>query len=459
MKKRFIPRVFLLTAMIGVAGLNSNKFFEGELTEEQKKAAAEAHMKSIAKTVASEQMPALIEAGLGTEAAKGLITSIVNAVAKDLKIEDFDGTEKTVSSIIKEMQTQHDALVKAFEKKGGENKQGTFVEFVVKNIEDNKEVFLKDNKYFANLVIKAPALMTTANVIPNVAGGFSPLFGNYIDTEIGHVPKPENIMLPLITVKNQPGTESIWYSDRINEEGDAEFIGEGELKPLADAEWVTTKAPVKEVALFWKFTNRLAMHAPSVVSDFYEHAVELVDSKLDDGVLTGDNVGDNLNGLETIAAAFIVPPQLAGYYERVNIYDVIIAMATRIHLSNFKGQITAVLNTVWKAKMIGIKDAEGRYIMPEFVLPDGSKVLDVNVVFSNKIVDTAILIGELKRFNLVMAEDVRYFEGYENDDFRKNLMSKKLEAFAGTYIKRSAAGSILYDDIASVMEDIAVPEV
>ena len=32
-----------------------------------------------------------------------------------------------------------------------------------------------------SIASKAPALMTTANVIPNVANGFNQLFGNYID--------------------------------------------------------------------------------------------------------------------------------------------------------------------------------------------------------------------------------------------------------------------------------------
>jgi len=286
--------------------------------------------------------------------------------------------------------------------------------------------------------------------------GFSPLFGNYIDTEIGHVPKPENIILPLVTVKTQPGTESIWTSDRINEDGDAAFIAEGALKPLADADWTSTKHDIKEVAVRWKFTKRLMMHAPAIVQDFQEHARELVDQKIDDQLLEGDGLTVNLSGLETEASAFIVPAGLAGYYIAPNIYDVIMAMATRVRLSNFKGQLTAVLNTVWMAKMAGIKDADERYIVAPFVSPDGTKVGSVNVVFSNKIGDDAILLGDLKRFNVVFAENIMYGEGYENDDFSKNLVSRKLEAFLGTYIKASDAGSILFGDISDIQDDLVV---
>jgi HK97 family phage major capsid protein len=331
---------------------------------------------------------------------------------------------------------------------------------LIKFFKENAEKFKETNKqHTAQSTIKAAALMTTANVVPNAANGFSPLFGNYIDNEVGQTPKPDLCILPLITIKNQPGTENIYHSSRYNEEGDAQFILEGGLKPLADAEWKTDKAPVKEVAVRWKFTKRLMNHAPSVVGDFAEHANELMEQKMDDGALIGDGVDEELLGITAIgvAGAFVVPTQLSEYYERANIYDAIMAVATRVRLSNFKGQLTAVLNTVWEAKMKGIKNADGDYIVPPFVSPDGTKVGSVNVVFNNKFPDTHLLVGDLKRFNLVMSENVTYDEGYENDDFSKNLVSKKLEAFMGTYIKRADAGSIIYDDIAGILTDIETP--
>lgn len=375
----------------------------------------------------------------------------IEKAVESLKNEQKEAQEKIVKQL-GELQENYNKLLEKADGKAQAEK-GTFVAFVEKNIEKFNET---DKHYGASMVIKVAALMTTANVTPNVTNGFSPLFGNYIDTEIGHVPKPENIILPLVTVKTQPGTENIWTSDRVNEDGDAEFIAEGALKPLADADWSTTKHPIKEVAVRWKFTKRLMMHAPAVVQDFQEHAMELVEQKIDDQLLEGDGLTVNLSGLETLASAFIVPTGLAGYYQAPNIYDVIMAMATRIRLSNFRGQITAILNTVWMAKMAGIKDAENRYIVAPFVSPDGTKVGSVNVVFSNKIGDDAILIGDLKKFNVVFAENIMYDEGYENDDFSKNLVSRKLEAFLGTYIKASDAGSILLGDISDIQDDLVV---
>jgi hypothetical protein len=408
---------------------------------------------------------------------EGFKSELANAATKEAveaiktSFDDFVAKNTTTSEASKvqlDDLAEQIAIVKDNTMGQGSNaKKGYFVEFVEKNIDESKPATNASHKAELKIeardlfVDKTPALMTTANVLPNVADGFNQLFGNYIDSTIYSTPKPETFILPLVDVTTQVGTESIWYVDRINQEGDAAFIGEGDPKPLADAEWQERKAPIKEVAVFWKFSKRLAQNAPSVVTDFRTHADELVDQKIDDGVLEGDNLNDNLNGIITAATSFVVPTQLANYYADANIYDAIMAMATKVRLGNYKGEITAVLNTVWKAKMAGIKNTDGDYIVPPFVSRDGNDVGEVKVVFSNKLADDSILVGDLKVFKVVISQNVEYYEGYENDDFRKNLMSKKLEAFLGTYLPSSNADAIIYDSIATVLTaiEVAAPSV
>jgi hypothetical protein len=149
---------------------------------------------------------------------------------------------------------------------------------------------------------------------------------------------------------------------------------------------------------------------------------------------------------------------LANYYAGANIFDAINAVATFVRLNNFKGSLTCILNPVWKAIMQGIKDKDDNYIIPPFVTQDGMQVGEVRVVFSNRFDAAKIILGDLKKFNLVMSEDVSYDEGYENDDFSRNLVSRKLEAFMGSYIKGSDAGSIVSDDISTILSAIATIE-
>src|SRR5690349_24113422 len=128
----------------------------------------------------------------------------------------------------------------------------------------------------------------------------------------------------------------------------------------------------------------------------------------------------------------------------------------QVTLANFTTR-TVVLNSVWKAKMLGITDDENRYIVPPFVSPDGNNVSGLQVVFSNKMPAENILVGDLTKFKVVFAEQVTYDIGYENDDFSKNLVSNKLEAFLGTYIKAPHVPAIVYDDIATIEAAITAP--
>lgn len=376
--------------------------------------------------------------------------------------------ENADSQAIKDLQAKFNTLVKEHATLMLDYKSATEVpkdlkgtkSDLIKFIEDSdsrKEMVGSKKPGYNSIAVKAAALMTTANVLPNVAGGFNQLFGNYIDPTIHSAPKAENYILPLVNVIPAAGTENIWYVDRINQEGTAVFIGEGDLKPLADGEWQESKADIKEVAVRWKMSNRLINHAPSVVSDFRRHVEELMDGVIDDGVASGDGLGDNLSGITTEASPFVVPAALANFYQDPNIFDVIMAVATYVRLNNFKGALTCVLNTVWMAKMKALKNLDGDYIIPPFVTPDGKTVGEVKIIFTNKLTADDILLGELKRFNVVISEDVMYFEGWENDDFSKNLSSRKLEAFLGTYFPTSDTGAIIYDTIATIQTAIAIP--
>ena len=216
------------------------------------------------------------------------------------------------------------------------------------------------------------------------------------------------------------------------------------------------KEEVKEVALRWKMTKRVMAHAPEVVTDFRMHSNELMEQKIDDIVLVGDTATfpNQFDGVIKNASAFIVPPALANFYSGANIFDAVMAVATQVRLANFKGQLTCILNTVWKAQMMGEKNTQNDYIIVPFASADGSTIGDVKIVFSNKADADVITLGDLKKFNVVIAEDIMYDEGYENDDFSKNLVSKKLESFLGSYFRPSDAGAIVSDDIATILTAI-----
>lgn len=317
-----------------------------------------------------------------------------------------------------------------------------------------------DGSYSKKVVLKAAELMSIAAVGAGsahitTANGYSINVNNFVDPNIYSTPKNKIFIMNYVTVKRQPGTEKIWWSERNTEEGDAEFLLEGGTKPLVSAKWITKSADIKEVAERWKFTKRLLLHTNSVVEDFQEHSRELIEQKIDDGVFTGDGTGANLSGVTNQASAFVVPAALANYYDYVNIYDVMMAVLTQIEISNFSPSMIA-LHTSWKAKMFGVKSqTEAMYILHPLVTPDGKTFAGLPLVFSNKMDADYILAGDLSKFNVVFSENIMFEEGYSGTDFDENLISRKLEAFLGTYIAAPHTAAIVYDQIATIETAIA----
>jgi len=409
--------------------------------------------KKLLQKIGEESRKAIDEYKKGDKEAKEAFEKKIADLETELnnKYKDL-GIEKTNEAI-----TTLAAELKAMKEEGvGKEKPKTWYQQIFKQFKDldftNKS---KTRDFQQKIELKVAALMTIeTHIVP--ANGYSVNVNNFIDQEIGEVPKPANFILGLVTVETQSGTEKIWWSERNTEEGDATFIGEGDLKPLISAKYETKSANIKEVAERWKFTNRFIMHTNRVVNDFREHANELMEQEIDTQVLSGDGTGDNLSGIADQASAFVAPAELANYYTDTNIWDVINAVLMQVILANFT-PTAVVLNSVWKAKMAGIKDANGVYIVPPFVSPSGDTISGVRMVFSNKMPAGDILAGDLTKFKVVFSEQVRYDIGYENDDFSKNLVSNKLEAFLGTYIKAPHVPAIVYDDIATITAAISAP--
>ena len=334
-------------------------------------------------------------------------------------------------------------------------KKGQLISYL-NNTERKENVsrgFGKKNRFENSLSVK----MTTADVLPVAGGIFQQLFGNFIDPEIYETPKRPEFMMDLVTVTTNPGTERIWFTERVNEVGNAQYINEGDPKPDISAQWQQNDAPIVEIAESWVMTERLMNHAPSVVSNFREHANDLIRLGMDAGLYDGTGVAPDVSGITVLASPFVVPPQLAAFYPQANIWDVIHAVAVSITLANYVGEMTVVLNPVWMAVMKGIKNSEGDYIVPPFVTPEGDTVSGMRIVFNTYVGDDEILLGILPNFKVRIAEDITFGEGFINDDFTRNQVRFKLSAFFGTYLPSSLQGSIVFDNISTILALISAP--
>src|SRR5690606_3629155 len=124
-----------------------------------------------------------------------------------------------------EAQQKHlDEMDVDLQKNKGFQKAGTLED----DLEENKELLTKaaDGEK-VEFDLKAPAAMT----VSFVTGGNNPYIPNpQIESGLNEAPRIEPNVMTFADVQRTSSAHIVWIN-KVNEEGNAAFIGEGELKP------------------------------------------------------------------------------------------------------------------------------------------------------------------------------------------------------------------------------------
>ena len=133
--------------------------------------------------------------------------------------------------------------------------------------------------------------------------------------------------------------------------------------------------------------------------------------------------------------------------------------ADAIHAAALQAQMLGLyhnavfINPADRALIDLTKDNTGRYISQElFALIRYITIVDTTDIPAGK-----FLLMDTRRWNLRIYENLRLEYGWENDDFRKNLVTVVAEMRLHSYQDSLDAGSIVYDSFATVQAAIEKP--
>lgn len=183
---------------------------------------------------------------------------------------------------------------------------------------------------------------------------------------------------------------------------------------------------------------------------------ELVELKLDEQVLSGDGTSPNLQGILDVAPTFAAATTLAASIPTPNRFDVIMAAVAQIAAANFMAD-TIVVNPADFYAMQLVKDGEGRYLLPPFSTANGMNVAGLRVVANNGVAVGSFLVGDFKKDNLAIREEVNIQIGYENDDFTRNLVTILAELRAVNYIKSNHLKAFVQGTFATAITALTEP--
>ncbi|MBD8389657.1 phage major capsid protein [Dysgonomonas sp. BGC7] len=293
--------------------------------------------------------------------------------------------------------------------------------------------------------IKAAAVITTANAT-NAPHALS----YEVVPGIQESPFEQPVILTTL-LKGMTSSRTIIWINRINKEGGAAFIAEGTLKPLMDWEYDEESSTAKKIAVSTKVSTEMLQDF-----EYMESEIRLLLNRdlyqvLDNKLLNGTGGTTDPAGIITNAGGYI-GTGLDGKIFMANNADAIRAAMLQMRLLNYKPNVV-FLNPTDSAVMDLTKSTTGNYIKIEL---EGI-LRSLRIIETTEIPAGNFLLMDTAKWMVRVYEDFRLEFGWENDDFRKNLVTVIAEMRLHSYQNSIDAGSVIYESFATVKTAIDAP--
>ena len=320
-----------------------------------------------------------------------------------------------------------------------------------------KELITKENidavrrangsNYMANVETKAVGTIMTPNASTNAPLALSQSLVPGIDS----VPLTPPAILAALN-KGRTTSRTLFWINRIDKEGGSAFIAEGVLKPLKDWEYKQEFSVVKKIAVATKVSSEMLNDFSA--ADFEAEirmmlATDLFDV-LDEKLLNGAG-GDEPIGILTVAGGYL-GTGLDGTVTLPNNADAIRACMLQMALLNYKPDIV-FMNPTDITSIALTKATDGNYISVQVE----NVIRPLRVIETSRIEAGKFLLMDSRRWVIRILEDFMLAFGWENDDFRRNLITIIAELRLHSYFNSIHEGAMIYEEFDVVKTAIEAP--
>jgi hypothetical protein len=362
-------------------------------------------------------------------AAKGFITAEQFAT----KMQSYGVTEKAIADLTTAIEKQGLELSKLISK-GGSVEGQTVEEIVAKNAEAIKAVSSGDNASRASLKINK-AIVQRSSVTNNTMGIRVP--------GIGELATRRAVIRSLFTQYNYSPAQMaesggiVRWMDQDAITRSAAAVAENGTKPESAISWIERTSPFQVLADTIPVSKQAYRHLGFVAQQINELLNKNLELVVDGQIYDGSGVSPNLNGLLTVAPTQVIDATLPGFGTIVdsNLYDLVSALRVSImnggaagtgRQSKYMPNIV-LMNPIDILKYKLSKAVDGHYLLPPFISADGTRIDNVLVVESSRVVANTLVIGDFSYGSVHQGEDVTIEMGLVNDQFLKNQWTIRAE--------------------------------
>ncbi len=238
--------------------------------------------------------------------------------------------------------------------------------------------------------------------------------------------------------QGRTGTNLVPYRKQTLRTDATDMIAEGGAYPESAFGWSAADAKVRKVGAHTNITEETLADAALFQSEIDGELRYGVDKAIDEQVLAGDGVGENLDGLMPNATAFVAAAGLpdANPIDRLRLAILQVALADYV-------ADTILLNPTDWARIELIKNGSGdaRYVFGNPSAPSAPALWGKNVVDSNTMTAGEWLVGDLvMAATLYERAGIEVLLSTENDDnFIKDMITMKARKRLAQAVKRPAA--------------------
>lgn len=370
-----------------------------------------------------------------TQAADALAKA-ADAIEKLNGVPSMEAVKSEIEAAKAELQAQHDALSTKMNKTnasatGSKSFAQAFTEAYLEKAEEIKQIIKNDGKQNGPLVFDIKDAVTIGDFNTIEAVGSASQYSLTQNTGIiAPIRKRQLTYLENVSTGAMAKPYAMWIEE-LDEQGNPIFIGEGDTKPFASVRYEERQAIAKKIAVHGKVTTEFMDDLPQLMSYIQNNMMKRVDIVTENQLFNGDNLGDNLKGLNSYASAF-TGSTLAGTVTDANEFDVLVAAILQVKKA-FGTPTGFFVNEGFLSKMITIKSLQGEYTEPKNFLGTDAQgyttLQGVRLIGTNALDGLGIdfIGGDLSAINVLFRQGMRVQIGLDGNDFINNKKTILLE--------------------------------
>lgn len=384
--------------------------------------------------------------------------------AKIKELEEKDNSEelKNVQTELKELK-ENIALLK--DNNGGNGLGESFEAILEKSLTEAlpKLKSLKgeagdETPFSIEITVKAPVNMTTGAITNQTATPVSFVYQQV--TEYAEDVRPEEYIINYLD-NGSTNKASLPYMDKLPTEGTMAVTAEGALKPLISISFKLRYSEAKKIAGRTKVSEEALDDIPNLMAIIrnelaYEHRIA--------------EQAEIFTFVNSVAPAFVAGG-MAGSTNFPSNWDALRAAIYAIKIQSNGRYIpnAALVPSADVYNMGATKDTLGQYVIPTFVLPDGTRVSGVRIIEVNddSVAEGSFIVGDWRKFKrrVYKSFTVRIGQGIVGNataanivsDFESNMYTMIGESRQHLYIYENEKVAFIKSTFAAVKTAIEAP--